>query len=88
MRDAINRDEYAALVAAVKSGKTWDETRGVLPGVDPIALDKNFKAIVLKAAGVEDVQPATATEEVEEVMEPEAKHPKAKHPVVHHKPKR
>lgn len=52
MRDAINRDEEELLVKAVASGKTWDEVRGMLVGVDPEALDRGFRERVLRAAGV------------------------------------
>ena len=56
MRDAINQDEEDRLVRAVQSGKSWDEVRGMLYGVDPEALDRGFKAQVLRKAGV--VEPA------------------------------
>jgi len=52
MRDAINPSEEHALVAAVKSGKTWDEVRGLLHGVDPVALDRGFKERVFRLANV------------------------------------
>lgn len=53
MRDAINPAEEDRLVRAVKAGKGWDEVRGMLPGVDPSALDRGFRERVLRLAGVE-----------------------------------
>jgi hypothetical protein len=67
MRDTINRFEYLRLVSAVKSGLAWDEVRGMLPGVDPVLLDKNFKETVLSDAGVVVAEaPAVEAPAVEE----------------------
>jgi hypothetical protein len=73
MRDAINKDEGRSLAAAMRLGKSWDEVRGMIPGVDPAALDRGWKAWVLREAGV--VEP-------EVVPEPVAEEPK-KHPIKH-----
>lgn len=54
MRDAINDDERDRLVRAVRSGRSWDEVRGTLFGVDPAALDRGWKATILRLAGVEE----------------------------------
>lgn len=56
MRDAINSDEGARLVKAMKDGADWDEARTMLPGVDPEALDRGWKDYVHREAGVELVQ--------------------------------
>ncbi len=53
LRDAINPFEEEKLVRAMKAGRTWDEVRGILPGVDPTALDKGFKERVMRQAGLE-----------------------------------
>ena len=52
MRDAINPSEFDRLVGAVRRGQAWEEVRVMLVGVDPAALDANFREMVLKAAGV------------------------------------
>jgi hypothetical protein len=57
MRDAINPSEYDRLVAAVRQGKSWDEVRGMLPGVDPSALDRGFRERVLREGGAEEAPP-------------------------------
>ena len=78
MRDAINRDEFDRLVKEVKAGKEWGEVRGIIPGVDPEALDRAFKAMVFKAAGLEEArpEPVPEVEEAEEVEEPRSHHAK------------
>jgi hypothetical protein len=75
MRDAINRDEEQRLVAAVRAGQPWDEVRGLLHGVDPEALDRGFKARVLRAAGLESV---FAEDLKHEVSQTSLKRPKGK----------
>lgn len=52
MRDAINPIEEQRLVDMLLAGYTWDEVRGSLPGVDPVALDHGFKERCFRAAGL------------------------------------
>lgn len=51
MRDAINPSEFDRLVGATRRGQSWEEVRVMLVGVDPAALDRNFREMVLSAAG-------------------------------------
>ena len=67
MRDAIGPSEEDRLVKALKNGKGWDEVRGMLPGVDPEALDRGFKERCFRLAGmgVEPVLPVIEEPKVE-----------------------
>jgi len=78
MRDAINPTEYDRLVGAARAGKSWDEIRGMLPGVDPGALDLGFKAQVMRAAGVEEPAPEPVPEVMAQLVERAQEPPKAR----------
>ena len=79
MRDAINPSEYDRLVAAVRSGKSWDEVRGMLVGVDPTALDRGFRERVLREAGVDVApEPQVVPENLARVVERTHSEPPAK----------
>lgn len=74
MRDAINNDERIRLVAAVQAGMPWEQARSILLGVDPVALDKNWRDTVFRLAGyVEE-----ASEPVEPLVEAHKAKPKKK----------
>jgi hypothetical protein len=79
MRDAINFDERDRLVRAVRAGHAWDEVRGMLRGVDPVALDRGWKDAVLRLAGVEEPAPAPAVpENMARMVEANAPRPQAR----------
>ena len=63
MRDAINNDEGLALARALRAGKTWEEAKAALPGVDPAALDAGWKEWAHREAGVELTVPVVVTPE-------------------------
>lgn len=51
LRDGIRDFEKAALVEALRAGKTWEEAKEILPDVDPQVLDAGFKEWAHGAAG-------------------------------------
>ncbi len=52
LRDAITDEERFILVRNLKAGHPWEKVRESLLGVDPAALDANFKEWAFKKAGV------------------------------------
>lgn len=71
-RQGCNKDEMDRLVAAlVASEGDWKEAKKAVPGVDPVVLDKGFKAWAFKAAGLkipDDAKAAAAEHERQEKL--------------------
>ena len=85
LRKTLKGLERTLLVSALKSGKSWEQAKALLPDVDPALLDSNFKAWALRAAGLAPKAEALpeaavpAPELAPEAPEVEAKPEKKKH---------
>jgi len=59
MRDSLFMDEIQLAIKTLKGGAPWVAVRSMFPGVDPIALDTNFKEMLHTKADIPVPKPSS-----------------------------